>query len=93
MDAVTSPGSSGTAAATSSAAAALQQQRGPEARRRPRPERGPKQDRSRATRQRLRGTKGFSEADQALAAAIEAVRALEIPHLDFDDAVDGEVIH
>jgi len=47
----------------------------------------------RATRQRLRGTKGFSEADQALAAAIEAVRALEIPHLDFDDAVDGEVIH
>ena len=47
----------------------------------------------RATRQRLRGTKGFSEADLALAAAIEAVRALEIPHLDFDDAVDGEVIH
>jgi hypothetical protein len=47
----------------------------------------------RATRQRLRGAKGWREADQALAAAIEAVRALEIPHLDFDDAVDGEVIH
>ena len=46
----------------------------------------------RATRQRLRREKSRS-VDQALAAAIEAVRALEIPHLESDDVVDGEVIH
>jgi len=33
-------------------------------------------------------------ADQAIALAIETVRALEIPHLELlDDVVDGEVIH
>jgi hypothetical protein len=46
----------------------------------------------RATRRRLRREKSRS-VDQALAAAIEAVRALEIPHLETDDVVDGEVIH
>ena len=47
----------------------------------------------RATRKRLRGS-GAANADRALAAAIEAVRTLEIPHLEpVEDFVDGEVIH
>jgi hypothetical protein len=45
----------------------------------------------RATRKRLRSSK---EADQALAAAIEAVRGLDIPHLErLDESVEGEIIH
>ena len=45
----------------------------------------------RAARKRLRSS---TAADQALAAAIEAVRTLDIPHLErLDDAVEGEIIH
>jgi hypothetical protein len=48
----------------------------------------------RATRTRLR-TEGMpNRADQALALAIAAVRALDIPHLETaDDVIDGDVIH
>ena len=45
----------------------------------------------RAARKRLRSSKA---ADQALAAAIEAVRTLDIPHLErFDEAIEGEIVH
>ena len=48
----------------------------------------------RATRQRLRESGTECSADQTIALAIEAVRALDIPHLDsLDDVVDGEVVH
>jgi hypothetical protein len=47
----------------------------------------------RAARRRLR-TAGDREADRCLARAIEAVRALEIPHLEVEDHVpDGDVVH
>jgi len=48
----------------------------------------------RATRKRLRTPEPGCSADQSLAMAIEAVRALEIPHLEpMDDQVEGQVIH
>ena len=48
----------------------------------------------RATRKRLQRTDPGCSADQSLALAIEAVRTLEIPHLEyFDDVVEGEVVH
>lgn len=48
----------------------------------------------RAARQRLRGSKTECSADQTFALAIEAVRSLEIPHLEpLDEVVDGEVVH
>jgi imidazolonepropionase-like amidohydrolase len=48
----------------------------------------------RATRKRLRKANTACSADQTIALAIEAVRTLEIPHLESaDDLVDGEVIH
>jgi imidazolonepropionase-like amidohydrolase len=48
----------------------------------------------RATRKRLPKANTACSADQAIAMAIEAVRALEIPHLErVDDLVEGEVIH
>jgi imidazolonepropionase-like amidohydrolase len=48
----------------------------------------------RAARKRLMKTKAGYNADQTLALAIEAVRTLDIPHLDpIDDVVDGEVVH
>ena len=47
----------------------------------------------RATRKRLQDDPDCS-ADRSLAMAIEAVRTLEIPHLErFDEVVDGEVVH
>ena len=47
----------------------------------------------RDTRKRLREARDRS-GDQAVAAAIEAVRGLDIPHLELlSDAVDGEVVH
>jgi hypothetical protein len=47
----------------------------------------------RATRKRLQNDPDCS-ADRSLAMAIEAVRTLEIPHLErFDEVVDGEVVH
>ena len=46
----------------------------------------------RATRAQLR--RRDDACDAALALAIEAVRTLEIPHLErWDDPVDGEVVH
>jgi len=48
----------------------------------------------RATRKRLRKPDIACSADQTLAFAIEAVRALEIPHLEsVDELVDGQVVH
>ena len=48
----------------------------------------------RSARRRLRDSRTECSADQSLALAIEAVRALEIPHLEpFDEVVDGEVVH
>jgi hypothetical protein len=42
-------------------------------------------------RKRLRAEGG---ADQTVAAAIEAVRTLEIPHLEtLDEMVEGELVH
>ena len=33
-------------------------------------------------------------ADEALASVMEAIRALDIPHLELvDDIIDGEVVH
>jgi hypothetical protein len=49
----------------------------------------------RATRARLRGSHPDAVIDRTLAAAIQAVRELEIPHLEFDEGpvMDGEVVH
>lgn len=48
----------------------------------------------RAARRRLRGPTSDRSADHTFALAIEAVRSLEIPHLDaLDEVVDGEVVH
>jgi hypothetical protein len=48
----------------------------------------------RAARKRLRNSSADGSIDQTLALAIEAVRALDIPHLEpFDEVVDGEVVH
>ena len=48
----------------------------------------------RATRKNLRQSHAASNADQALAMALDIVRRLEIPHLEpADDIVDGEVVH
>jgi len=48
----------------------------------------------RATRKDLRRRGRTTTADAALAAAIKAVRALEIPHLEFMDEVSpDEVLH
>lgn len=48
----------------------------------------------RAARRTLRERGRGQRADAALAAAISAVRALEIPHLEFeDDAPEDHVVH
>ena len=48
----------------------------------------------RATQRRLQLSGAACNGKEALALAIEAVRSLEIPHLDpVDDIVDGEVVH
>ena len=48
----------------------------------------------REARRRLRAPDASCTADQTLASIIEAVRALDIPHLDPpDEWADGEVIH
>ena len=47
----------------------------------------------RETRKRLRESGGAS-GDRTLALAIEAVRALDIPHLDsVDEVTDSQVVH
>jgi imidazolonepropionase-like amidohydrolase len=48
----------------------------------------------RATRKRLQKAGTACTADQTMALAIEAVRTLEIPHLELaDELVDGHVVH
>ena len=51
----------------------------------------------RATRNRLRGPGVACSGDQTLALVIEAVRTLDIPHLDsvdeVDEVVDGQIVH
>lgn len=48
----------------------------------------------RAARRRLRDSDQPCRADEILASAIEAVRSLEIPHLEsFDELVDESVVH
>ena len=48
----------------------------------------------RATRKQLRRSRSRQDADQALAAAIKAVRSLEIPHLErADDFESGDIVH
>ena len=48
----------------------------------------------RETRRRLRQSGAVCSPDQTLAMVIEAVRSLEIPHLErLDDSIEGEVIH
>ena len=48
----------------------------------------------RAARQRLPKRGRASQADAALAAAIQAVRSLEIPHIEyFDETTGDEVLH
>ena len=48
----------------------------------------------RAARKQARREKRSGSADDMLALAIEAVRTLDLPHLDPpDEVIDGEVIH
>ena len=47
----------------------------------------------RATRKLLREPNAACSADQTLASAIEAVRALEIPHLEPVDELDDQVVN
>lgn len=48
----------------------------------------------RESRKRLQRSDTTCSADQALASAIDAVRTLDIPHLELlDDVIDGEVVH
>ena len=48
----------------------------------------------RAARKRLRAPHSHVSADETLAMAIAAVRALDIPHLErIDEVSEGEVIH
>ena len=48
----------------------------------------------RESRKRLQRSDTICSADQALASVMDAVRTLDIPHLDHvDDVVDGEVVH
>ena len=48
----------------------------------------------RAARRRLRESRDPCDADQVLAMAIQAVRMLDIPHLEpEDDDIEGQVIH
>jgi hypothetical protein len=47
----------------------------------------------RAARKRLRESQADRSVDQTFAAAIEAIRSLEIPHIEEEDYVDAEVVH
>jgi hypothetical protein len=48
----------------------------------------------RTTRRQLRDAKCGKRVDEALAAAIKAVRELELPHLErLDDSVEGHSVH
>ena len=47
----------------------------------------------RATRRQLRGQSRLATTDDVLEMAINAIRSLEIPHLDVLDDIPDEVIH
>ena len=47
----------------------------------------------RAARKRLRESQADRCVDQTFAVAIEAIRSLEIPHLEEEEVVDAEVVH
>jgi hypothetical protein len=48
----------------------------------------------RAARRSLRERRGPCGADEALAAAIQTVRALEIPHLEpVDEGLEDQIVH
>ena len=48
----------------------------------------------REARQQLRRSETTCSADQALQSALEAVRALDVPHLErVDEVGDDEVVH
>ena len=48
----------------------------------------------RATQRRLQEPYAVGSADHILTSAIEAVRALDIPHLErLDEVLDGELVH
>ena len=47
----------------------------------------------RAARKRLETSSTTCTADEMIAAAIEAVRALDIPHLETMEDLAGEVVH
>jgi hypothetical protein len=48
----------------------------------------------RAARKQARREKRSGAAEEIITLAIEAVRTLEIPHLDpIDEVVEGEVVH
>jgi hypothetical protein len=47
----------------------------------------------RESQRQLRRARGTKSAQQAIAAAIETIRRLDIPHLEFEEVVNGEVIH
>ncbi|MFN2445323.1 MAG: hypothetical protein ABR606_07050 [Vicinamibacterales bacterium] len=44
-------------------------------------------------RDELRATRSGGKADAALASALRAVRALDIPHLETPEPEDNQVIH
>jgi hypothetical protein len=48
----------------------------------------------RETRQKLRRSETPCSADQALQSVLEAVRALDVPHIEhFDEVGEDEVVH
>lgn len=47
----------------------------------------------RALRRELQGARGGPKVDAALARALDAVRSLDIPHLDVDEYSDDVVVH
>jgi hypothetical protein len=48
----------------------------------------------RESRRRVQRSDTPCSADEALASVVEAVRRLELPHLErIDDVVEGEVVH
>ena len=47
----------------------------------------------RQVRRELRGKRGGEKCDGAIVAAMNAIRALDIPHLEFEDVDTDVVVH
>ena len=47
----------------------------------------------RQLRKDLREARGGSKVDAALARALDAVRDLDLPHLEYDDPPEGPTVH